>query len=97
MNINEINQGRAAGAPLSTGAVRPVVTPRVPSSNQSGIAQDRVDTSVFSRLMAKGVSELQEYLQPRAEKVAQFKGTLDSPVSLSDEVIDTVMRRMISA
>ncbi len=56
---------------------------------------DQVDMSKLSTLMARSAKDLEDRYVPRQEKVEQFQDDLNNPPNLSDEVIDTIWRRML--
>ena len=57
-------------------------------------AKDYVDMSRFSKLMAKSANNLESQMSPRPEVIRQFNVQLNSPVDLSDSVIDTIYQGM---
>ena len=56
---------------------------------------DQADMSKLSTLMARSVEEIKSHLVARQDKVEQFRDELDTPPNPSDEVIDTIWRRML--
>ena len=97
MNINEITSGHPLGSAGSLKALTNPTQSPAGSSSRSGISSDSVDTSVFSKLMQRGASELRDHLQPRTEKIAEWAGKWNNPLDMSDAVIHTVMRHMVGA
>jgi len=97
MNINEIPEGQSVRPSITPGILKSASAARVASPSQTGISSDRVDTSIFSKLMQRGARELQEYLNPRPEKIAAFASTLEDPVVMSDHVVQAVLGHMVGA
>jgi hypothetical protein len=97
MNINEISNGQPVRPSISLDALKNAPPVNISSSSRTGISSDSVDTSVFSKLMQRGARELQQRLQPRAEKIAQFAGTMDDPIQMSDAVIHSILNSMAGA
>jgi hypothetical protein len=64
------------------------------SSGSNRSVTDRVDMSELSAMMSKGARNLHDNAQPRPGKVAEFQQDIDKPVALSDQVIDTIFKRM---
>jgi hypothetical protein len=58
-------------------------------------SNDQVDMSKLSTLMARSAKDLEQHLVVRQDKVDQFRDDLNTPPNLSDEVIDTIWRRML--
>lgn len=96
MNINEIHDGQPIQPNIAVGIANKVAAKRGPSS-EAGISSDRVDTSIFSKLMQRGARELQDYLKPRADKITEFAETLEDPIIMSDQVIQSVVAHMAGA
>jgi hypothetical protein len=51
--------------------------------------------SKLSTLMARSAKDLEDHLVARQDKVDLFRDDLNTPPNLSDEVIDTIWRRML--
>jgi hypothetical protein len=68
---------------------------RQKESNIGEKRADQADTSSLGQLMSRSARSLQEALTPRAEVVARYRATLNEPVDLSDEVVKTIVRRML--
>ena len=73
--------------------------PRAPKPHTPPTAavqgDDHVDMSKLSTLMARSAKDLEDHLAARQDKVDQFRNDLNTPPNLSDEVIDTIWRRML--
>ena len=98
MNINEITGGQNGAQSISLNTVSSAPATRVVSpSQQAGIASDSVDTSLFGKLMQHGAHELQNYLAPRPDVITQFSGQAQGAPPTTDDVINTVLARMVGA
>jgi hypothetical protein len=58
---------------------------------------EQVKLSNISRMMSKGAQNLQSDLSPRPEKIDQFKGSIEDSLTLSDEAISTILKKMSDA
>ena len=93
MNINGISDNLGSGPVGRTNHARGP-KPQTPSM-QAVPSNDQVDMSKLSTLLARSAKDLENHLAVRQEKVAQFRDDVNNPPHLSDEVIDTIWRRML--
>ncbi len=68
---------------------------RQKESNIGEKRADQADTSSLGQLMSRSARTLQDALSPRAEVIARHRATLNEPVDLSDEVVNTIVKRML--
>ncbi len=94
MNIERISDQLSTGRLARLGAIKSAASKQAESKTVS--ARDQADTSRLSRLMSRGAGELGSLAQPRSDKVAAYRGTIDEPINLSDHVVNTIFNRMIN-
>ena len=63
---------------------------------KTSVSRDKADTSELSQLLSNSMRELSNLTRERADKIAAFKATIDDPVTLSDQVVDTIFERMMN-
>jgi hypothetical protein len=51
--------------------------------------------SKLSELMSRSAKMLKQETAPRSEKIKAFQQRVDDPIDLSNNVVDTIMRRMV--
>ena len=93
MNIKGITDNFGSD-PVGRTNNRGVLRPHTPST-ATVQGDDHVDMSKLSTLMARSAKDLENHLVARQDKVDQFRNDLNTPPNLSDEVIDTIWRRML--
>ena len=93
MNIKGISDS------FESNSVGRTTTPPVPRAQTPPMTaaqgDDHADMSKLSTLMARSAKDLKSHLVARQDKVDQFRDNLNTPPPLSDEVIDTIWRRML--
>lgn len=91
MNIGGISN---PSQPDSVGDIGEAPRGRVRQGRFSGVGGDQVVMSDISQAMGRGLKDLKSDLSPRPEKMAQFRDQADNPVSLSDSVITTILKKI---
>ena len=92
MNINEIPEGMVTSRMVKPASVgKDKRTPETPR----GPIRDYVDTSELADMLSRSARDLTSMHKPRPEVVARFKEDVNNPDVFSDDVVDTILSRMV--
>lgn len=92
MNIDKLGENVSARRMTKPTAINQSGT----REEKPGLARkDRVDTSDWSQLIAKNISELSSSSAVRTDKIRQFAAQINGPVNIPGNAISTIFSRMI--